>query len=466
MKRFITKTTLLAALLSLGALQVKAQEQPKIFGKTVSVNPENGLVRCASKEYEDYLREKYPLETREQFESWLKEKIQQQKAMRTSNSTNVVITIPVVVHVIHNGDAVGSNENIADAQVQSQIDVLNQDYRRMLDTPGWNDNEVGADVEIEFCLAKRDPDGNATNGIDRVNLGEANWGSASYTASIQEIDEDVKTVTYWNPSKYLNLWTVNYHPDCGLLGYAQFPNTNSVPGVGVSNGGASTDGVVIGYRYFGSKTLYPQGSYDVQNTYIYGRTATHEVGHFLGLIHIWGDNSSCTVNATDSNKDYCPDTPAATVEHYFCSTYNTCPSQPGNDMVENYMDYTNDACMNTFTQDQKERMVAVMNNATRRKSLATSDGCQAPTGSAEDFNLLNGIQIYPNPTQTVLNIATTNSELPDSYVIYNSLGQTVATVKVSSSANLTINTSAYANGMYFIKIDKGSESKTIKFIKN
>ncbi|MES2486344.1 MAG: M43 family zinc metalloprotease, partial [Bacteroidota bacterium] len=396
---------------------------------------------------------------REEFENWLSPKIAQQKAQRSANGTNAVITIPVVVHVIHNGDAYGSNENITDEQVMSQITVLNQDYRRMVDTPGYNENPVGADTEIEFCLAKVDPDGNATNGIDRVNLGQASW------SSINAIDDGVKPDTSWNPSKYMNIWVVNYGNSSDLLGYAQFPSSNAVPGNPANAGFANTDGVVIGYKFFGSADIYPQGTYDASNTYIYGRTATHEVGHFLGLIHIWGDNSSCIVNATDSNKDYCPDTPAASTEHYICQAANSCISSPGNDMVENYMDYTNDACMNVFTQDQKERMVAILNNATRRKSLTTSTVCQ-PTAGTEDYNLLNGMSIYPNPAQTVLNINSANGDLPDSYIIYNNLGQTIASVKVSSNANLTINTSAYANGIYFIKIDKGAQTKTLKFVKN
>jgi len=460
MKKIINNFTLVAALLTLSAMQMSGQEQPKLFGKPVkSVNPENGLIRCASSEYEDYLRAKYPQETREQFENWLRPKIQQQKAQRSSNGANAVITIPVVVHVIHNGDAYGSNENITDEQVMSQITVLNQDYRRMFDTPGWNNIAVGADTEIQFCLAQVDPNGIATNGIDRVNLGQAAW------SSIGAIDGNVKPDTYWDPNKYMNIWTVNYGLQSNLLGYAQFPSTNAVPGNPANAGFANTDGVVIGYEYFGSKDIYPQGSYDSNDTYIYGRTATHEVGHFLGLIHIWGDNGSCSVNATDSNKDYCPDTPAASIEHYSCQTANSCLSSPGNDMIENYMDYTNDACMNIFTQDQKERMIAILNNAPRRKSLITSNVCQ-PLAGAEDYNLLNGMSIYPNPAQTVLSITSANGDLPDNYTIYNNLGQTVASVKVSSSANLTINTSAYANGIYFIKINKGAQTKTLKFIKD
>ena len=121
--------------------------------------------------------------------------------------------------------------------------------------------------------------------------------------------------------------------------------------------------------------------------------------------------------------------------------------------------------MNTFTQDQKLRMITVMHNAPRRASLKTSGVCQ-PLAASKDFGLLNGISLYPNPAQTVINIAIENGELPDSYTIYNSLGQIMAHVKITGSANLAINISAYAQGVYFIKIEKGTEGKTLRFIKD
>lgn len=457
------KAVLFTTLLSLAALNTQAQEAPKVFGRPAKgVNPENGIIRCATSEYEEYLQENDPKrETREQFEAWLAPKVAEIKAKRLAGkSANAIITIPVVVHVIHNGDNVGSNENIPDGQVLSQIEILNQDFRRMLGTPGYNDNEVGADVEIEFCMAQTDPDGNLTTGIDRVNLSTASWADETV------IDSDVKTATYWNPAKYFNIWTVNFGSGSDLLGYAQFPNSSGLDGVSSYNGAANTDGLVVGYKYFGSYDIYPQGNYGSNNDYKYGRTATHEIGHCFGLIHVCGDNfTSCTVNSTDSIKDYCLDTPATKQYNYTCDTVDSCPASTGVDMIENYMDYTNDQCMNTFTQDQKDRMVAVMNNATRRKSLTTSTVCTPPAAGTQGFNM-NGINLYPNPATSVINIAITNGDLPDSYTVYNSLGQTVTTVKVSSSAQLAINTSVYSNGVYFVKIDKGTQSKTLKFIKN
>ena len=160
--------------------------------------------------------------------------------------------------------------------------------------------------------------------------------------------------------------------------------------------------------------------------------------------------------------DFCDDTPESEGPNGFCEAHFSCDSW---DMIENYMDYTNDACMNIFTKDQKERILTVLDNSPRRASLLNSDVCNATAGQ-EDFKLLNGINVYPNPAQDILNIEVADNELPDGYVIYNSLGQIMADVKVTGSNNLTVNTSSYSNGMYFIKIDKGTQSKTIKFIKN
>lgn len=454
MKKTLTfKKVALAVCASL-PMFINAQNAPKTFGKSITekANPENGLVRCISTEYEKFLQEGNAKRANDaQFESWIERKISERK-LRTAGqkSANTVVTIPVVVHIIHNGDALGSGENIRDQQVLSQIRVLNEDYRRAFDTPGYNDDEVGADTEIEFCLAQVDPDNNPTTGITRTNLGVASW-------SRNQVESNLKPTTQWDPEKYLNIWVCRFGGDLDdVLGYAQFPQGSGLQGLDES-GFEFTDGVIIGYQYFGSSDYYAQGTY--QSPYNLGRTTTHEVGHYLGLRHIWGDGTGC------NNTDYCNDTPFAYQENGGCPVgQDSCPSQPGLDMVNNYMDYTNDICMNIFTQDQKTRMVTVLENADRRASLLTSGVCGILTTA--DFDALRETTVYPNPAQNELNISVANGELPDSYVIYNTLGQTVANVKVSNQANLTVNTSGYANGIYIIKIFKGNESKTIKFIKN
>ncbi|WP_343623233.1 T9SS type A sorting domain-containing protein [Flavobacterium lindanitolerans] len=442
-----------------------AQDAPHVFGRKVqSVNPTTGIIRCVSSEYESFLQENNPKRTTtEKFEEWLAPKVAATKsdllARRSTAETNAVITIPVVVHVIHSGQSVGNGRNISDARVISQITVLNQDFRRMLNTPGYNTNPIGADVEVEFCLAKVDPNGNATTGIDRVNLGTTTWNESN-------VETILKPQTIWDPTRYFNIWVCQFGGDLnGVLGYAQFPLDSGLGGLQPDGTETEfTDGVIIEWRAFGSSD-YVTGTYfqDIDK----GRTTTHEVGHFLGLRHIWGDNSSCTVNATDSFNDYCPDTPAARAAHYDCAQeYDTCTAAPGKDMTENYMDYSNDLCMNIFTLDQKARIKTVLQNSPRRNTLGSSTVCQPPL-SNPSFQLLQGIKLYPNPANDVLNIAVSDSsKTPDSYTIYNSLGQAIKQATSVNEGNLKVDTSNYATGIYMIRFTKGNETKTLQFVKN
>ena len=261
-----------------------------------------------------------------------------------------VITIPVVVHVVYGT----STQNISEAQIQSQIDVLNEDFRRMnADAANTNSrwDGVAADVEIEFCLASTDPNGNPTNGITRTQTGTSSFSTNDY----------VKYSSYggknaWNTSEYLNLWVCNLSG--GLLGYAQFPGSGS----------ASTDGVVIGYKYFGKGGT-------AQYPFNQGRTATHEVGHWLNLRHIWGD-SYC-------GNDYVNDTPTQQQSSSGCPSSNqyTCGSY---DMTQNYMDYSDDGCMNLFTTGQKSRMRALFSAGGSRAALLNSNGCSGNTGGGNN----------------------------------------------------------------------------------
>jgi hypothetical protein len=456
MKKMITLKNIAYAMFLALPLAVNAQNSPKIFGKSITEvpNADTGLVRCISAEYEKFLQEKNPNRaTTEQFEAWIDTKTAERKAKNKGGqkSGNTILKIPVVVHVIHDGDAVGVSENIKDAQVISQITVLNQDYRRMSDTPGFNDDEVGADIEIEFCLAMVDPTGQPTNGIDRQNLEQAEWDRNG-------VEYTIKEQTQWDPTKYLNIWVCRFGGDLDdVLGYAQFPENSGLQGISDS-GFDFTDGVAIGYQYFGSKDVFSGGTYLAP--YNKGRTTTHEVGHYLGLRHIWGDGNGC------NNTDYCNDTPYASAANYGCQFgIDSCPNKLGADMINNYMDYSDDVCMNIFTQNQKERILTVLENADRRASLTTSNVCGLTATTAE-FQTLQQTTIYPNPAQNELNISVADGDLPDSYIIYNTLGQVVANAKISGEASLTVNTSGYANGIYIIKIVKGNEAKTLKFIKN
>lgn len=330
------------------------------IGKTYTINELkdiNNVIRCASTEYERELQLKYPERmTDAQFEAWIAPLIENAKANKSQNGN--IITIPVVVHVIHSGQAYGVAPNITDTQVQSQITVMNNDFRKLAGTPGYNTNPVGADTMIQFALAKVDPNGNPTNGINRVNLCYASWTQAG-------VNGYVKPRTIWDPTKYMNMWSVQFGGSSStLLGYAQFPSNSGLAGLNANGGAASTDGVVANYATFGSSD-YNDGSFLLSAPYDKGRTMTHEVGHFLGLRHIWGDATCGT--------DYVADTPTHQAANGGCPAHpkaNTCGTS--DEMFENYMDYTYDACMNIFTLNQKDRITAVMNNSPRRVELKTS----------------------------------------------------------------------------------------------
>lgn len=395
--------------------QVKNASTKTLFGKEVkssSINPKNGIIRCATVEYEKFLQENNPKRLKEaQFESWLSPLVAKHKALRTNSKTAmplVIITIPVVVHVIHNGEVIGTVPNITDAQVESQITVLNQDFRKMSGTPGFNSDPVGADVEIEFVLAKVDPNGNPTNGIDRVNMSQSAW-------STEDIDAIVKPATIWDSTQYMNMWSIKFS-DNTLLGYAQFPDSSGLEGFGASNGASTTDGVVSSFDVFGSSDF--SGTFLLAAPYDKGRTMSHEVGHFLGLRHIWGDGSGDEeANTKDCTAtDYCADTPQVGWEHYDCNNvYDTCPAA-GVDMVENYMDYTTDQCMNIFTQNQKDRIVTVMTNSPRRNSLKTSTkgnpiplfANDAEVQIEKDYSLANFSDCASIPTPTNKKVVLAN----------------------------------------------------------
>jgi hypothetical protein len=261
-------------------------------------------------------------------------------------------TIPVVVHVVYKN----ATENISAAQIQSQINILNQDFQKLnadvSQTPGvWS--ALTADVGIEFCLAQRDPNGNATNGITRTST-----SVQSFSLNNEVKFSSQGGINAWDADQYLNIWVCDLGG--GLLGYAQFPG-----------GPNATDGVVIGYEHFGNTGT-------ATAPYNKGRTATHEVGHWLNLYHIWGDEPQCALddNVTDTpqQKDSnggCPTFPLTSGPGASCSGSNGA-------MFMNYMDYVVDACMFMFTTGQKTRMVSALTND--RASLLNSQGCVPPGG--------------------------------------------------------------------------------------
>ncbi len=351
-------------------------------------------VKCYSTEHELELQDKYSHRSdQHEFERWMSKELKEGRM----KSDRGVVTIPIVFHIMHSGTAVGSGLNISSALIDAQVQQLNDDFRRATGTAGFNTNPVGADLEIEFCLAAVDPDGNVLSepGIDRINAPSIGLQSPGYT--VNYLDNTVKPATIWDPEQYVNVWVspINLF-FFTVLGYAQFPSLSGLAGLNEDEGLALTDGVVVSTETVGSINFPNPNGGAVGG----GRTLTHELGHFFGLRHIWGDGG-CGAD------DFCSDTPLSDGSNSGCQIGSvSCGSV---DMVENYMDYSNDACMNIFTQDQKARVDAVLLNSPRRVELLSSNACSTDAVACENpypavenlsaTNVANGVQLSWTPIE-------------------------------------------------------------------
>ena len=347
--------------------------------------------------------------------------------------TEDVYMIPVVVHVVYKTEA----QNISDIEIFEQINILNEDYARLnadtILTPGAFEG-VAANCNIQFCLAQFDPDGNPTTGIIRTSTDTTEW-LLPFSEKVKYTDQGGDNA--WPAISYLNIWVCNLQD--GILGYAYGP-VDGIP--------SSGDGIVVDYKNFGIGDVSSK-PYDL------GRTATHEVGHWLGLTHIWGDDGGLCAGT-----DNIPDTPNQAGPTYGCpegEILDECSDVSPGIMYQNYMDYTDDACMNLFTEDQKNKMRTTIE--TKRASLLFSAaGCnEIPPLPGDIAELI----IYPVPTNGQFTIVIKNFLALQENMeinIYDALGQLVAAANPGSANTVAqyFDLSHLATGCYFVRVFNGT----------
>lgn len=350
-----------------------------------------------------------------------------------------LIRIPVVVHIVHNNAAgkIGgeNNGNISDEQVFSQIKVLNEDYRRKIATPGFNNSPVGADMNIEFYLAEKDPDGKPSLGINRVY---------SSKASFDVFDDNflLSNLSYWDSNRFLNIWVTTLGDD--FLGYAEFPS-GEYDGLELEEIDEKIDGVMIDHKAFGR-----QVGTSVSGVYTYGRTLTHEIGHWLGLIHTWGDEYC--------GDDFCQDTPPTENGNLTirCTPkYSNCRGTRTLNMIENYMDYTADSCMNIFTGDQKVRVRAVLEISKRRKRLITNSEFNLP----QTEKLIVKVLENPSSTDFLQFQILLDSFKNFNYELFDASGRqiTSAAFEDSPSRLIQIPKANLGKGIFNLRVKSGEE---------
>jgi len=373
----------------------------------LTVTEEN---RCMSTQWLDEYEEENPGYKNDIFEGLKNYK----KRLSASRNSSMSLTIPVHVILVHSpGEAIGTGSNFSVEHVQSQIDVINEDFGQYNSDSG-NTPPVfpSTDTGIQFCLATVDPDGNPTDGITRHATTTSMNGSAGRTQVISD--------TRWPRDSYMNIWSA---PNLSFLGLASLPSTTSLPS-------PNQDFILVEATSFGGPGYSTGAPYDL------GRTTTHEIGHWLGCDHPWGGNGGC------GNDDGFADTPTQNQSNFGCPNHPSPSCGNSGDMFMNYMDYVNDNCMNAFTEDQADYMNLIL--STSRASLpgasvtncstvtpltitivsqedpncfASSDGLilvEAVGGSSPYTYTIDGVGLTTDPLFTDLAAGTYSIEVTDS----------------------------------------------------
>lgn len=437
----------------------------------------------------------------EEWNTWFNKAVEDYKAahpeMLNGKTASTSYTIAMIFHIVHGGQAVGTYPNIAAAQVQSQLSVLNADYNgtgygvstynnlslngngpfydyaHYNNLPAPNNTTAGVvpgNLSVTFIPATYDPSGNplAEPGIDRINYTTKGWTNPKSLniGNFQSyMDGTIKPASIWDPKKYFNVWLTDEANSVGLLGYSTFPPGTTLSGMS-GTGTSTTDGCWFWAKTCGSKTIYAAGTY--LSGYDLGRTITHECGHYLGLRHTWGDGQCAT--------DYCNDTPPEkTSTYYGTSTGNTswvypytgdtCNGDRGDGiMYMNFMDYSDDAYMCLFTNDQVTRMNTAMTQSPNRQNL-TSFAQQM--GVHTFSSLAAHVGVYPNPSNGNVTFSFALPARADiSVEIINMMGQTVASKTQGNVLNetLAIDLSSVAKGVYYATVSDGTNKAVKKII--
>ena len=396
---------------------------------------------CGTSEHHNFLLKNRPGYSKEveKYKSKIEEYLTQKKSAKLTSNSSVNIVVPVVIHILYNNN----NENISDNQALSQLTVLNDDFQKLnADTAQipFLFKSVAAGVNVTFCLAQRDPNGNPTNGILHVYTPNTSFTTDDKVKKTAQGGDDA-----WDVSRYMNIWICDLGNS--LLGYGEFP----------TSGYSNTYGLVINYTCTGTIGT-------AQAPFNKGRTGTHEFGHCFNLEHIWGDDFG-----TCFGSDNCNDTPNQKGENYGTPTFpqgtaatgGCCNAADTSSMFMNYMDYTDDAGMFMFTQDQCQRMLAVLNNPPYN-SLLTSNGCTPVVLLGDDAASTAIIQptgnscsdsIYPvitikNWGSNPLTSAVINYQLDNGPVLTQNFSGNIASLGVT---NLTLPSMPIGGGSHTFK---------------